>query len=231
MLTLRDELASREFDGPGAWWPEQPSVIGGRDRSAGGTWCASDLRAGATSVVLNRPERRTAEPGAASRGVLPLLALRHREDWPDFIDIAPMASFNLVLATPGALTWWSFDGARLQRYELAPGTHMFKPDGQAAPSDERFMDRLTGVSPSLAGTTEQLWAGWLAPLEAAEPVPEPGALLVRMPVEGDSYETVYGQFIAARPGLLRVDYAYQLGHSASGEVAEWSSRQWAEPSP
>ena len=34
ILALRDELLSRAFDPPGQWWPEQPAVVGGRDRSS-----------------------------------------------------------------------------------------------------------------------------------------------------------------------------------------------------
>ena len=33
VLALRDELTSRAFDDPAFWWPEQPSVLGGRDRT------------------------------------------------------------------------------------------------------------------------------------------------------------------------------------------------------
>ncbi|SDI86458.1 Uncharacterized conserved protein, contains NRDE domain [Frankineae bacterium MT45] len=227
MLTLRDELASRSFDGPGNWWPEAPDVVGGRDRRAGGTWCASQVRSGTTSVVLNRPDRPAAAPGALSRGALPLLALRHGTDWPQAIDVAPMASFNLVLLQPEALTWWSFDGATLQRQELAPGTYMFKPSGLAAePSDARFAAPPPAGSEAVSGLTEELWAPWLAPLREAEPAPEPGGLLVRLPVGDDSYETVYSQFIAARPGRLRLDYASGLGRSRAGEAGLWSSATW-----
>ena len=51
-----------------------PDVIGGRDRTAGGTWCASRVDTGVTALVLNRGQKRLASPGAASRGILPLLA-------------------------------------------------------------------------------------------------------------------------------------------------------------
>ena len=54
ILALRDELTSRDFDDPGRWWPETPDVVGGRDRAAGGTWCASRVSTGTTALVLNR---------------------------------------------------------------------------------------------------------------------------------------------------------------------------------
>ena len=75
VLALRDERTDREFDDPGAWWPEQPHVVGGRDRAAGGSWCVTDVASGSTALVLNRGQRRVAAPGAPSRGVLPLLAV------------------------------------------------------------------------------------------------------------------------------------------------------------
>ena len=76
---IRDELMSRDFDEPGAWWPHQPGVVGGRDRQAGGSWCVSDVTSGVTALVLNRTERRTGSP---SRGVLPLLATAFGSSWP-----------------------------------------------------------------------------------------------------------------------------------------------------
>src|SRR4051794_23384173 len=67
VLALRDELVGRDFDDPAAWWPDQPSVVGGRDRVAGGSWCVTDVDSGVTALVLNRPQRRLAAPGASSR--------------------------------------------------------------------------------------------------------------------------------------------------------------------
>src|SRR5690349_11704572 len=52
ILALRDELTTREFDEPDLWWPQWPDVVGGRDRVAGGTWCATDVRTGTTALVL-----------------------------------------------------------------------------------------------------------------------------------------------------------------------------------
>src|SRR3954469_21553458 len=91
VLALRDELTSRPFDDPGRWWPELPDVVGGRDTVAGGTWCASDVGSGLTALVLNRPQKRLADPGAPSRGVLPLLAVEHRDDWPERVNVTGMA--------------------------------------------------------------------------------------------------------------------------------------------
>ncbi len=136
LLALRDEHRRRAFDEPAEWWPEVPGAIGGRDRTAGGSWCVSDPANGTSAVVLNRPERRIAGCGAPSRGVLPLLALRHGPSWPQYIEIDAMASFNLVLAAPAELRWWSFDGVTLTDVSLDPGTYVFKPRGLIGPPDD-----------------------------------------------------------------------------------------------
>src|SRR4051812_33371559 len=129
MLALRDELTSREFDDPDAWWPQHPDAVGGRDRSAGGTWCASRVSSGVTALVLNRPQKRIADPGAPSRGILPLLGVAHGPDWLGHVALDGMASFLLVLATPERLTTWDFDGATLTTTEHAEGTWMVTSRG------------------------------------------------------------------------------------------------------
>jgi len=224
MLALRDELASRAFDLPDAWWHDQPAVIGGRDRRGGGSWCVSDIATAATAVILNRPERPAGEPGAPSRGVLPLLAIRHKDRWPGFVDVTEMAGFNLVLVSPGALRWWSFDGRHLRRQALSGGTHMFTPHGLLpAVLDHRFASRSIRPDPESAAPAGEVWAEWLAVLDAAVPSSDPADLLVRRPVDADSYETVFGQFIAARPGALRLDY---VDHPAHGPARPWTTRLW-----
>ncbi len=152
MLAVRDEFVGRDFDDPDAWWPDRPHVIGGRDRVAGGTWCACDVTGGAVAVVLNRPERRAAEPGAASRGVLPLLALDHGPAWAEHVEVPPMASFNLMLATPDALRWWTFDGTALVGSQLDPGTHLAKPRGLADEQLDRRPRRPAAVDSSCSPT-------------------------------------------------------------------------------
>jgi hypothetical protein len=208
MLALRDEFVGRDFDGPGAWWPDQPSVIGGRDRTAGGTWCACDVDTGVVAVVLNRPERREAAAGAASRGLLPLLATRYGIAWPEHVDLAPMASFNVLLATPSALTWWSFDGTALTTTGLGPGTHLAKPRG--------LVDGDTALEDP---------AAWRSALRTAEPRPDPSGLLVRIEHEDRVYATVFGQFITSSPGNLSIEYSFTPQDTESFVSADWTSAE------
>jgi hypothetical protein len=99
----RDERLDRRADPPGAWWPEHPGLVGGRDRSAGGTWMALNP-AGVVATVLNRPGSLGPAPGKRSRGVLPLLALERAAsagaaaDLVAGLDAAAWRPFNMVIA-------------------------------------------------------------------------------------------------------------------------------------
>jgi uncharacterized protein with NRDE domain len=229
LLALRDELATRAFDLPSFWWADQPDVIGGRDRVAGGTWCATSVPTGVTAVVLNRPDKRDADPGAPSRGVLPLLATRHRAEWPDHVSVPGMAGFNLVLAEPDALRWWWFDGATLQHESLGAGTYKFTPRGLADGMDPRLAAGRAVADEVTHGSTADVWPEWLAVVRSTAPSADPSGFIVRIPIkdntgEDNSYETVFGQFIATRPGRLRLDH---LTAPASGTDREWTTNHWS----
>ena len=197
LLALRDELTGREFDDPRQWWPEHPGVVGGRDRVAGGTWCASRVAAGSTALVLNRPQKRLAEPGAPSRGVLPLLAVTKEDAWPRSIDLAGMASFALVLATPDQLTTWFFDGEALQQSPLGPGTHMVTSGGAEDGKADRY----------LAAFEQAAFPdGWRELVRTDAPHDEPTALVVRHDFGNRTYATVFGQLLEAEPGRLRLEH-------------------------
>jgi Transport and Golgi organisation 2 len=209
ILAVRDEFVSRAFDPPGAWWPEQPGVIGGRDRLAGGTWCASDPRTGFTALVLNRRERRTGTP---TRGVLPLVALRAGETWPDLVDHRQMASFNLALAGPDGVTVWTWDAAELRRVSPTPGQHMITSDGVDAdnPTTTRFAPLFETQS-------------WYDVVTSTTPSDDPSALVVRHEVSGDIYATVFGQLITAGRGALRI------ASSATPWIhGSWTEQSWSQ---
>lgn len=198
ILALRDELTSRDFDDPAAWWPEQPTVVGGRDRVAGGSWCVTDTATGITALVLNRPQRRIAADGAPSRGVLPLLAVSHGSDWPDRLDCTGMASFAVVLVSPDSLTGWSFDGELLTRRNLEKGTHMVTSGGAEDGKDARYLARFAATQTADA---------WRAVVEGEDPQDDLSALVVRHEIGERVYGTVFGQLIEARPGTLTLSYS------------------------
>jgi len=205
LLALRDELTSRDFDDPGAWWPEQPTAIGGRDRSAGGTWCASDVAAGATALVLNRPQKRLADDGAPSRGVLPLAALRDGPGWPDSLAVQGMASFALVLATPELLRLWVFDGSALTAEDMGTGTHMVTSGGAEDGKADRFLDLFVSRD------------DWREVVQEQSPQDDPAALVVRHERDGLVFATVFGQLIESSPGRLHLEHSR----------VPWSGAAWA----
>jgi hypothetical protein len=206
VLALRDELVGREFDDPGAWWPDQPDVRGGRDRTAGGSWCVTDVAAGTTALVLNRPQRRIAAPGAPSRGVLPLLATAYGSDWPRHVELSGMASFAVVLAGPDAVKQWVFDGQELTSSELPPGTHMVTSGGAEDGKAARYLADFA---------TDPSADAWRGLVVGREPQDDPAALVVRHPVGAAVYATVFGQVIESRPGEV---------------VLQWSRTPWLDDS-
>ena len=208
ILAIRDELVSRDFDDPGAWWPDQPGVIGGRDRQAGGSWCVSDVATGVTALVLNRIERRAGTP---SRGVLPLAAVASGADWPQTVDHRDMASFTLVLAGPAGVSSWIWDATDLHRVDLGPGTHLFTSRGADGDDEKsaRYREQFAKQD-------------WLEIVAAAPPVDDRTALIVRHEFETDTYATVLGQLITSTPGALTIAYS-----RTPWESAGWTEKTWS----
>lgn len=208
ILALRDELSGRPFDDPGRWWPEFPDAVGGRDRLAGGTWCATRVDTGVTALVLNRPRKRVADPGAPSRGLLPLLAVAHERDWPRDIDLAGMASFALVLVGPAGMTTWDFDGGQLEVRQFPEGTHMVTSGGPEDRKAERYLPLFARAD---------FPAGWRALVRDAPPADDPGALVVRHAEDDLVYATVFGQLVESVPGRLHLEYSRE----------PWTPAPWA----
>lgn len=173
-------------------------MVGGRDRVAGGTWCANHVGSGATAMVLNRPQKRIADAGAPSRGILPLLAATHEQEWTSYVDLAGMASFALVLTTPERLTTWVYDGAELTSVERDAGTHMVTSGGEEDGKAERFLADFTAAD---------FPTGWRAVVESHAPSDDVASLVVRHAMGSLVYATVFGQLIEARPGHLRLEHS------------------------
>jgi uncharacterized protein with NRDE domain len=212
ILALRDELTGRPFDDPGEWWPDYPALVGGRDRTAGGSWCVSDIASGATALVLNRPQRRVAAVGAPSRGVLPLLAATHGDAWAERIDCSGMASFALVLASPDRLTEWQFDGSRLTCSSLEPGTRMVTSGGAEDGKAARFLHDFSHRPDPQA---------WREVVSRQQPEDDPASLVVRHQFGDLVYATVFGQVIESSPGALDLSWS-----RAPWAGPEWTIRRW-----
>jgi len=164
----RDERLDRAADPPGAWWPAQPGVVGGRDRSAGGTWLAVN-RAGVVATVLNRPGSLGPAADKRSRGELPGLALAAPTAAAAAANIAALPagewkSFNMVIAdrTGG----WFLRGlgrGRAEAVPLPPGLSMVTahdPNDLASPRTARHLPRFRAAAVPDPGRGD--WAAWEA---------------------------------------------------------------------
>jgi hypothetical protein len=207
VLALRDEFVGRTFDDPAAWWPDQPTVVGGRDRLAGGSWCVTDVQTATTALVVNRFERRDGSP---SRGMLPLIAVAHGARWAEVVDVSGMASFNLAVFDSSGVVMWEWDGGELRRIDVAPGRHLLTSPGLDAddPKTRRF-------APLFAGRP------WLDVVTSTEPSAEPSALMVRREIAGRAYATVFGQLIIARPGALDI-----RSSRTPWQAGTWTEQHW-----
>jgi uncharacterized protein with NRDE domain len=134
---VRDEFVERAWDLPAAHWGGH--LLGGRDRTAGGTWLAVDLDRPAVAAVLNGFPRApsTVDNARPSRGGLPLAVLRGEQlPGPDRYD-----GFHLVLATLTESRVWSWDGNALVSRQLEPGDHIIVNEG-IDPADHPLAGKL-----------------------------------------------------------------------------------------
>ncbi|WP_030071861.1 NRDE family protein [Halomonas alkaliantarctica] len=123
----RDEFHQRPT-APLARWEEQPSLVGGRDLEAGGTWLAANSK-GVVAALTNVRDPRLATPGnAPSRGELVASVLQSDdvETWLTTLEnktALHYAGFNLLVATQDRL-WHihrGLHGVVLTR--VTPGVH------------------------------------------------------------------------------------------------------------
>jgi hypothetical protein len=217
---VRDEDRSRAADPPGYWWPEQPTVAGGRDQRAGGTWLAVDTDAQHTAVafLLNRHEPGI-EPHAQldhalSRGTLPLLALARGGFHADAVDLARYQPFHLVHATTTGASWWRWDGTTFEHESLGSGLHMIASRGVQLPGEAarratqlaRF-GTITLPEPPAEGDTRAAWNGWLDLLDGRDvTIDDLDAMVVTGVSAYPHFGTVGASLVAvARDGRVRYD--------------------------
>ncbi len=164
----RDEQLDRPWDRPAAWWPVVPGLVGGRDRTAGGTWMALN-RHGVACCVLNRQGSLGPAPGKRSRGELPLIAMAQPHlaaaaDAVTRLDAGQWRSFNLVLAShEGAVFVRGLGHGRPEASPLLEGVAMvtaFDPNDTNSPRVARHLPRFQAAA---APDTDD-WRGWRAAL-------------------------------------------------------------------
>lgn len=197
----RDERLDRAWDKPGAWWPDRPGVIAGRDRTGGGTWMGLN-RAGVVAAVLNRPGSLGPAPGKRSRGELPLIALEHASADTAAAALARLdgdtwRSFNMVVADRNAAFFVKGLGrGRPQAEPLGDGISMVTahdPNDAGSPRVARHLPRFRAAPPP----DTDGWAAWRAiladtggdPAEQINVLPRGGfgtvcSALLALPVAG-----------------------------------------------
>jgi hypothetical protein len=162
----RDERIDRAWDPPDYWWPDVPDAIGGRDRTAGGTWMGVNSH-GITAAVLNRPGSLGPANGKRSRGELPLIALAEAT-----LEAAVRAitrqnagqwrGFNLVIADRrGAMFIRGAGHGRPTAHALPPGVSMITahdPNDLDSPRVARHLARFQAANPP----TPDDWEDWRA---------------------------------------------------------------------
>jgi uncharacterized protein with NRDE domain len=162
----RDEHMKRPWDPPAAYWPDQPDVIAGRDRTAGGTWMGVN-RAGVVAAILNRAGTLGPVLGKRSRGELPLLALRHptaraAADAITGVDAGEWRDFNMVIADRGGAVFIRGLGAgHPEAAALADGVSMvtaYDPNDLHSPRVARHLPRLRTALPQ----SPDDWQSWRA---------------------------------------------------------------------
>ena len=194
---VRDEFTQRAWQPPGYHWPDQPSLIGGSDELAGGTWLALAPAAPRVACILNG--RGQAAPAATrrSRGDLPLRAaaeplpaaalppvpagLTDPAGLTPPSDLVAYDPFRLLVAEPGRVELQEWDGDRFRRRDLTPGLHLVVNSGLAGElrpdAGEHEIERISYFQARLATiplpqpkpgvTIEDAWSGWLPLLNGA----------------------------------------------------------------
>ena len=207
VAAIRDEFLERPWDPPARHWGTD--LVGGRDRTAGGTWLAVRPDRPAFSALLNGVRLAPAASGERpSRGGLPLAALR--DELPD--DLTGYDGFHLLLGTPSTLTMWSWDGAEVTRRELDPGDHVVVNLGVDVTDDPLVphfapLFAATADPPLAGGATAAAWGEWLTLLAGDGLAPDdPRALLVRREFEGKVYGSGSASLVAIGAGAVRYDF-------------------------
>lgn len=214
---VRDEFADRPWDPPGHHWEGPWShLLGGRDRTAGGTWLAVDPSRDrpAMAALLNGVRRPLpAEPPRPTRGTLALEVLTSGRV-PDADSLPGYDGFHLVLATLTQVDVWSWDGETLDHQHLTPGDHIVvnlgvnAADDPLVPHFEPLLSALPSPLLTVASPTPVAWEPWTDLLagDGLDPA-DPRALLVHRELDGRTYASTSASLVALSTDGVRYDFS------------------------
>ena len=223
---VRDEDRDRHADPPDRWWPDQPTVIGGRDARAGGTWLAVD-DAGTPSVALLTDQY---DPGATlpdpahspTRGMLPLRALAAgrefdaRRDVPGTLETYQsfhLATIELDASGKPRLRVHSWSGTEFESTALDEGDHVVASRALTLPGEperrQLLLARLDQVDDRLASGvgTHEAWHDWVDVLDSRDVAPgQVDQLAIHSIPQRPGFGTVGASLVAiAADGRVRYD--------------------------
>lgn len=213
---IRDEFAERPWDPPARHWDgRRSSLVGGRDRTAGGTWLAVDPspERPAVAALLNGARRPALDHGVRpTRGTL-VLDLLATGAVPDEQSVLPYDGFHLLLATLDQVEVWSWDGEVRTHQGLAPGDHIIvnlgvdTHDDPLVPHFEPLLAAMPDPEPAPGLPTPDAWEPWLQLLAGDGLAPtDPRALLVHREIEGHVYASTSASLVALSPHGVRYDF-------------------------
>ncbi len=214
LAAVRDEFLGRAWDPPARHWPDRPTLLGGRDRVAGGTWLAVDPQSRRAGCVLNAAGRRAPVTGRRSRGGLPLLAAAGGP-LPD--DLTCYDPFHLITVESTGLHVLTWNGHQPHRYRCGAGTYLFVNHGRwTGPADQRT-DRASYHGPRFLGARPDpvpgtdvgvAWSPWLELIDSPElTAGDPRALVMRRQVADGAYGTSSISLLAfGDSGPVRYDF-------------------------
>lgn len=215
LASTRDEFRARSWRPPAPWWPDRhPGLIGGRDERSGGTWLAVEPEARRVAIVLNRIEPSPlSDAEARSRGELPLLAASRGEAAIAAADLALLRPFNLVLAEPGGVLWWRYDGVDLARHEVPPGLHILTAadlDDMSNPRQRFWLPRFEAAAPPAPRPADRApvgWGGWPELMaDVDSPYDDPRAINVRRGGVDGAFGTVSASLLGLRGDAVRFEF-------------------------
>jgi hypothetical protein len=218
VAAVRDEFVDRPWDPPARHWDTPyDRLVGGVDRTAGGTWLAVDPERKALAALLNgaRPAHEIEEiqrrgtmpdPGVRpTRGTLPLRALTSG-GVPD--DVSDYDRFHLLLVEDGSARLWSWDGEALTESALVPGDHIVVNEGLDVDEDPlvpHFAPLIDAI-PDDGGLDEQ-WSRWKVLLRGDGLAGDDDrALIVRREILERDYGSTSATLVAMSDAGVRYEF-------------------------